>query len=249
MPAPSHRERSAGIIVQARMGASRLPGKMLLPILSRPVLWHLIKRLKAVEDATLVIATTDLEQDDAIASLCESENVLVVRGSSEDVLSRYVAAAKQYQFEMIVRITGDCPLMDPWMVSTMIRNFKQNHWDYYSNLRPRTFARGLDCEVVSSSLLNRAYERRLPADVPEYVVVPYVEREKENLRIGNYEASEKHSELRWTLDETADYELIKRVYEALYPANSLFSLNDILRLMERSPELKLMNAHVKQKSL
>lgn len=240
---------SVGIVVQARMVATRLPGKMLLPILGRPVLWHLIQRLKTVRDAALVIATTDQKSDDSIARLCEEEKVRAVRGSMEDVLSRYIAAAKRYDFQVIVRITGDCPLMDPEMLQTMIQNFKQNDWDYYSNLRPRSFPRGLDCEIFSRELLNRAYEKRLAADILEYVVIPYVNREKDHLKIGNYEGRQNNSLLRWTLDEPADYELIKRVYESLYPQNPYFSLANMLNLIDNDPELRSMNAHVKQKSI
>lgn len=241
--------KKVGIIVQARMGSTRLPGKMLLPAAGRPLLAHLIARLKYVSNAIPVIATSDQPSDDAIEKLCRNEDVLFLRGDLEDVLSRYVQAAKLHDFQVVVRITGDCPLMDPEMMRIMIANFLNGDWDYYSNLRPRSFPRGLDCEIFSRELLEKAFETRIPNDIPEYVVIPHVEREKNHLKIGNYLAPHDNSSLRWTLDEPVDYELIRRIYEALYVKKPLFLMRDILDFIAQKPELRTLNAHVKQKSI
>lgn len=221
---------------------------MLLPAAGHPLLWHLIARLKTVSGIHLIIATSDRVGDDVIERLCREAGVDCLRGDPEDVLCRYVRAAELFDFQVLVRITGDCPLMDPVMVQTMIENFLKGNWDYYCNLRPRSFPRGLDCEIFTADLLYRAFRMRRLEDVPEYVVIPFVEREKTRLKIGNHASRGDYSSLRWTLDESADYELIRRIYDALYAQKPLFRMRDILNFIEKNPELKTLNAHVEQKS-
>lgn len=242
-------QNRTGIVIQVRMASTRLPGKAMLPLVGKPVLLHLLDRLKEVQTAELIVATTVQPEDNVIEHLCRSQDIACLRGDEEDVLSRYVTAAQHYQLEIIVRITGDCPLMDPLMVAKMIQQFQQNSYDYYSNLRPRTFPRGLDCEIFTRDLLQKAFDFRKPDDCPEYVVIPYVNRHENFLRTGNYSSSENYADLRWTLDEQADFKFIQAVYEALYPQKRLFLWHDILKWIEKNPEMRALNAHVRHKSI
>ncbi len=243
------KRETMGIVIQARMGSERLPGKTLLPILEKPVLQHMIERVCRVRGVKVVVATSRLETDDKIADLCEMTGILCVRGDERDVIGRFVMAAQEFRLEAVVRLTGDCPLVDPETVSAMIDEFLSSDFDYYSNVRQRTFPRGLDCEIFKTGLLMRAYEEKIPEDIPEYVVIPFVNRVEKELEIGHYLDSTNHSDLRWTLDQKEDYELIQKIYAKLYPKKKDFGYRDILGLYEMQPELRKINAKVPQKSI
>jgi spore coat polysaccharide biosynthesis protein SpsF len=239
----------AGILVQVRMGSTRLPGKALLPLAGAPVLERLIERLKKVGGAELIIATSTESSDDVIEDLCNRTSTTCFRGDLQDVLGRFVQAARQFELDAVIRVTGDCPLLDPKVISAMLAEFQKGSFDYYCNLRPRSFPRGLDTEIFPVKLLEKVYAERLPDDVPEYIVIPYVNRHAAALRIGNFAGKEDYSSLRWTLDEKADYELITKIYEELYPTKGIFSYRDVLELLKRRPELSKLNADVRQKSI
>jgi spore coat polysaccharide biosynthesis protein SpsF len=238
-----------GILVQVRMSSTRLPGKALLPLAGAPVLERLIERLKKVGGAELIIATSTDASDNPIEELCKKTSSSVYRGDLQDVLGRFVGAAKQFNLDAVIRVTGDCPLLDPEIISSMIKEFKSGSYDYYCNIRPRTYPRGLDTEIFPVSFLNCAYAERIPEDVPEYIVIPYLNRNLQKLQIGNFADQENHSDLRWTLDEKADYDLISKIYEKLYPVKKIFNYRDVLNLLQKNPELKTINASIRQKSI
>lgn len=198
-------------------------------------------------EATLIVATSQRAEDDAIEALCRQNGVEVFRGDAEDVLSRYVAVTERYSLNPIVRICGDCPLIDPDIVTATMHAFAAGEFDYYSNVRPRSFPRGLDCEVFTAELVHRAFRERRQDDTGEHVVGPYVRRNDPPLRQGNYLGVQDLSGLRWTLDEPADLELLRRIYQDLYPANPRFGYRDVLDLLARKPDLNTINAHVSQK--
>lgn len=237
------------MIIQARMGSSRLPGKMMLPLAGKPVLEQLLLRLRQVENAEPILATTVKPDDDVLVAICQKLGVKFVRGDEQDVISRYVKAASEFHLDAIVRLTGDCPLLDPAIITAMIRDYGKAVYDYYSNLRPRTFPRGLDCEIFPKRLLDEAFHTRTAEDCPEYIVIPYVNRNLARLKIGNFGGDQNRSDLRWTLDEPSDYELIKQIYTQLYPQNPLFLYSDILDLYRKNPKMKDINANVRQKSI
>lgn len=239
------------IIVQARMGASRLPGKPLKEVLGKPLLFYLIDRLKRCRLAhEIVIATTTRLSDKAIVSCAEALDVKAVVGDEENVLSRFGLAAKSVNADVIVRITADCPLMDSSLVDQMIAEFllKYSKLDYLSNTLKRTFPRGLDVEIFSRRALEKAIkEAKTPSELEH--VTPYFYQNPDLFRLENFAFERDESAHRWTVDTEEDFELIKRMIEALYPVNIEFNLTDMLDLIKQHPEWEAINYHVKQKQL
>lgn len=241
----------AAIIVQARMGASRLPGKPLMEVLGKPLLFYLIERLKRCQKVhEIVIAIPDKPQDAILKEYCESLGVKVVLGDEDNVLARYGLAAKSVDCDLIVRVTADCPLMDPAVIDAMIEEFllKKDKLDYLSNTLVRTFPRGLDVEIFTKKALEMALkEAKTPVEKEH--VTPYFYQHPESFRLENFLYDQDESNHRWTVDTKEDFELIKRMLEALYPKNPYFNLRDMLDLIKMHPEWEDLNRHVEQKSL
>lgn len=235
-------ERNIVGVLQARVSSSRLPGKVLKPILGKPILQLQIERiLKSQRIDRLVVATSVRPEDDALQSLCDSLKVPIYRGSLEDVLDRFYKAAAAYPGEHVVRFTGDCPLADPNVIDEVIDFYLRGDYDYASNTVEPTYPDGLDIEVFRFSSLERAWREAQLSSEREHVT-PYLFKRTEYFRVGSYKAEIDHSKLRWTVDEPEDFEVIRRIYEALYPVNPAFTYQDVLRLLERQPELTRLNA-------
>ena len=235
-------------IVQARMGSTRLPGKVLKEVLSRPLLSYQIERMaqsRLIDE--LVIATTP-NSNEPIIELCKKENVSYFIGSEKDVLERYYLAAKQHQADIVVRMTSDCPLIDADIVDNVINMYKNNNFDYVSNTQIRTFPRGMDTEVFSFSALERAYKEAKIEYEHEHVT-PYLYLNAEKFKIGQYIQDQDFNEIRLTVDTPEDFELIKRLFEKLYPINSKFSLEDILEVLKENPSWLEINKEIVQKKL
>lgn len=229
-------------ILQARLSSNRLPGKVLLPLFGMPMLARQIERLKRSRriDA-LVVATSDQAGDDAIAALCAESGVACFRGSLDDVLDRFYKAALQRHPATVVRLTGDCPLTDPEVIDNCIDFFREGDFDYASNAVEPSFPDGLDVEVMRFDCLAQAWrEARLPSEREH--VTPFIHSRPQRYRIGHYRNDPDLSHLRWTVDEPDDLELVRSIYEALYPKNPTFSTRDILALLESRPELVVLNA-------
>lgn len=237
------------IIIQARMGASRLPGKPLKEVLGKPLLFYLIERLKKCA-MKIVVATTQQVQDESIASYAQSREVDVVLGDEEDVLSRYWLAAEKANCDVIVRITADCPLMDPQLVLQFVREFLSNYssLDYLSNTLVRSYPRGLDIEVFSKKALQRALQEAKAPEEREHVT-PYFYRHPESFRLKNVLYHHDESSHRWTVDTLEDFELIRRFIEMLYPKNPFFSFEDMLLVIKKHPEWEEINRHIEQKGI
>lgn len=237
------------IIIQARLGSTRLPNKVLKDLCGRPVLWHVVNRVKQAKLVSeIIIATTTLPEDDAIEKFCQDNGIKFFRGSSENVLSRYFEAAKKYNAETVIRITSDCPVIDPVLLDLMIEEYFKSGADYMSNSLVRTFPRGLDMEIFSFALLEKAYREASKQYELEHVT-PYIYQHPELFKLTNYANDTDFSFHRWTLDTDEDYKLISEIYNALYPANNLFLWKDILKLFEMRPELIEINKHIEQKKL
>ena len=237
------------IIVQARMTSTRLPGKVMKIVCDKPLLEHLIDRLKRVKYADqIVIATTVNETDDQIVALCKKLDISCFRGSEEDVLGRYYEAAVEYGGDVIIRITSDCPLIDPHIVDQVIAYYVDNkdNVDYVSNCLNRTYPKGMGVEVFPSSILKEAYEEAKEAHDREHVT-PFIKNRSSRYRLGDIEHSTDLSHYRLTVDTPEDMELIRRIFESLYYQNPLFSLKDMLDQMERTPEWETINTHVEIK--
>lgn len=239
-------------IVQARVGSTRLPGKVLKQICGKTVLEHDIDRLKRVKNIhEIVIATTTLEKDNDIVKECERLGVKYFRGSEEDVLSRYYYAAEQNNADVVVRVTSDCPLIDSEVSEDIVEFYLDNKdkYDYVSNTIERTYPRGLDTEVFSFKALEKAFNEAISERYREHVT-PYIWHNPKVFRLAQYKNSQDYSNLRWTLDTEEDFELIDKIYNLLYPnMHSKFQFQNILSLYHKYPELYDMNKEILQKHI
>lgn len=237
-------------IIQARMGSTRLPGKILKMVNNRPLLSYQIERLQQssyIND--LVIATTIDEKDDLIVDSCKKNNVLCFRGSEEDVLARYYETAKAFKADAIVRITSDCPIIDVQVVDKTIQYFLYNKdFDYVSNTVERTYPRGQDTEIFSFAALEKAYNEAVLERDREHVTA-YFYTNPNIFKIGSKKNEIDYSRYRWTVDTEEDFQLIKNIIEKLYCENPHFTLLDIVQLMEKNPDWFYINAHIEQKKL
>lgn len=233
-------------ILQARTGSTRLPGKVLKPILGEPMLARQIERVRrATTIERLVIATSSDASDDPLAALCSRLGVDCARGSLDDVLDRFCQAAQRYPSEHIVRLTGDCPLADPGVIDTVVRFHIAGGYDYSSNTLHPTFPDGLDVEVIRAAVLAEA-GREATSPFEREHVTPFIYRRPERYRLGDFRRLPDLSALRWTVDNADDFEVVRRIYEALYPAKPNFALDDILALFEKEPGLALINARYRR---
>jgi spore coat polysaccharide biosynthesis protein SpsF len=239
-------------IIQARMGATRLPGKVLKLLCGYPVLGHVIRRVKASSRLDgIVVATTVSPADDAVAAACPSWGATCFRGSEQDVLSRYYGAAQMAGAEVIVRITADCPLYDPALLDRMLADFAQPDYtgavpDLMSNVIERFFPRGLDTEIVTFAALERTHREATHPYDREHVI-PYIYQHPNLFRLRSYKEEPNLSGHRWTLDTPEDWQLIDAIYQELYRAGQMFTTDDVLNLLKKRPELTKINAHVEQK--
>lgn len=228
-------------IVQARIGSSRLPGKVLADIAGQPMLRHVVQRLgRASLPDQVVVATTDQPQDDAIAGFCDSQGLACFRGSEADVLDRYYQVAKWSAAEVIVRVTADCPLLDPEVVDQAIALFRADSVDYASNTLLHTFPDGLDVEVFSFAALTCAW-REARREAEREHVTPYL-RTSPQFRRANlaYGGSLSARTLRWTVDSESDLQFVRQVFEAL-PDDPPFGMDQVLALLQSQPDLLLLN--------
>ena len=231
-------------ILQARVSSTRLPGKVLKPVLGEPMLYRQIERLRRSHrfDVLLVATSTD-PSDDGIEALCREKGVKCFRGALKDVLDRFYQAALAYSPSHIVRLTGDCPLADPELIDEIIDFHLSGRFDYTSNTLEETFPNGLDAEVFSPHCLEDAWrEARLPSQREH--VTPFIYNNPARYRLGSYRSVANLSDMRWTVDEQADLDMVRRVFCALYPANPLFSTRDIIEFLEREPEVGAINASI-----
>jgi len=231
-------------VVQARIGSTRLPGKSLLPIAGRPMLSHVLARALVVAGVDrVVLATTVKLEDDALADLARSEGVPSVRGSVDDVLDRFHAVLRAYPADAVVRVTADCPLLDPTVSGRVVADYlaHRDPADYVSNIEPPTFPDGLDTEVVSAAALERAWrEARLPSDREH--VTTYVRDRGNGFRLRNVVHGEDLSMLRWTVDEPRDLAFARAVYDHLAPdGRRIFGMPEVLDLLRARPELAALN--------
>ena len=238
------------IILQARMGSTRLPGKVLLSLAGKTVLEHVIDRLKRVSvSANLVIATSVNKIDEPIVDLANSLGVRCFRGSEQDVLSRYYYAAKDIGAECIIRCNADCPLIDPQIVDQVISFYLANinKYDYVSNILKPSFPTGMHCEAFSFGAIHKANIQAIDPLEREHVT-PYIYRRPEMFSLYNIEHSKDLSYLRWTLDVKEDYILISKIYDALYINNPQFTMNSVLKLLEIHPDWTSINGHISKRS-
>ena len=235
---------SVAIVVQARMTSERLPGKVMKKVLEKPLLEFLLERLLRFQGVDLIVATTENEADQQIVDQCELMGVKCVRGSKNDVLTRYLQASEGY--DIVVRVTGDCPLIDPEIVREAIEKFLRGEYDFVSNTFVRTYPRGMDVEVMSRDLLEDLNGKDLKPSEREHVTL-YIQSHADDFSIGQIAMEPNRSDVRLTVDTEEDFELIQRILEHLYKNNPHFRLADIMELLEEHSEWLELNRQVKQK--
>ncbi|GAB6158044.1 glycosyltransferase family protein [Desulfotomaculum varum] len=238
------------IISQARMSSTRLPGKVLKQVAGKALLEYHVERLKRVRRADeVIIATTLNAADKQIVNLCEQLGVLCFRGSEDDVLSRYYHAANATQADLVVRVTSDCPLIDPEVIDKVIEVFTDcRGYDYVANTLSRTYPRGMDTEVFSLAALERAFKEAKTPPEREHVT-PYIYNHPGIFKLKNVANSTDQSRHRWTVDTEDDFRLIEKILQALYPDKPDFTMEDVLALFNIHHDWYFINAHITQKDL
>lgn len=236
-------------IIQARMGSTRLPGKVLMEVMGKPLLEYQLERVTRshfLDD--IIIATTTNEQDQAITDWCRKMSYPYFQGSEHDVLDRYFQAATLYDAQVVVRLTADCPVIDPQVIDRAICLYREHDFDYVSNTVNRTYPRGMDVEVFSYEVLKESH-RKASSPAEREHVTPYIYRRPSIYKLGDVINESDQSKYRLTVDTKEDFELICRIIAKLYPTDPKFTLQHILQVFAEHPAWFNINAHVEQKSL
>jgi spore coat polysaccharide biosynthesis protein SpsF len=236
-------------IIQARMNSTRLPGKVVKKVLGKTLLEYQIERVRRAKlISEIVVATTTNDGDEPILDICRQLGLAYYRGSEHDVLARYHGAATAFKTDAIVRLTSDCPLIDPQTIDRVIAYYWKHQllFDYVSNIAKRTYPRGMDTEVFSAKALRIAYQEATALHDREHVT-PFIYNHPGRFRLGSVQYERNLSHHRFTVDTTEDLQLITNILEALYPTNPQFTLEDILEVLDKRPEWCEINALVSQK--
>ncbi len=231
-------------IVQARMTSTRLPGKVMKEICGRPILWHVVHRLKESKRLDRIVVATSVDgSDDTIMEWCNREDIPFYRGSLDDVLDRYYQTAKRFGVKTIVRITADCPLIDPEIVDMAVERFLDGRYDYVST--GGTFPDGLDTEVFSLEALERAWKEADLLSEREHVT-PYIWKHPDIFRLSSIKCEEDLSDMRWTVDEERDFVFVTRIFEAFECTERVFHMDEILEILRKDPSLLDINAGIER---
>jgi spore coat polysaccharide biosynthesis protein SpsF len=236
-------------IVQARTGSKRLPGKVLKKILGKPVLWHVISRVKAAKLIdNIVVATTVNNTDNKIIELADALGIASFAGSEDDVLDRFFEAAKKFKADVIVRITADDPLKDPTIIDKIVETFLKNKVDYVSNTIKPTYPEGIDVEVFSFSALKIAWSEATSKFDREHVT-SYIWRNPRKFKLMNIENERGDlSHMRWTLDTQQDFDFMQEVFARLYKKDEIFMMDAVLELLQKHPEISRLNEQIERRA-
>ena len=238
----SENPEKATAILQGRMGSSRLPGKVLLPLMGKPVMQHVYERILHCRNLErIIVATTNERKDDCIVELFDGLGVTVFRGSEADPLDRYYQAATRYGVQHIVRIMADCPLLDPEVIDEVIDMYFSGGYDFC--YLGGEFPTGLDTTVFSYSALERCWREALLTSEREHIFL-YMNNNPELFNIGVFEKHKGLFHHRWVMDHEADYQFIKAIYDTLYKPGKVFLSRDILNLLKEQPQLARINAGI-----
>jgi spore coat polysaccharide biosynthesis protein SpsF len=238
-------------ITQARMTSTRLPGKIMMEAAGKTLLEHHLERLRRAGTIDeIVLATTENSEDDPTADLGNQLGVSVFRGSEHDVLARYHGAAKASDADVVVRVTSDCPLIDPQVTDRTVQAFldQSAELDYVSNRLVHTFPRGLDTEVLHFAALDEAFNEATDRPDREHVTL-FVWRQPDRYRLLNVACDRDLSRHRWTVDTKEDFDLMARMIDALYPDDPEFGMEAGIALLDQHPEWSTWNAHIEQKPI
>ncbi len=229
-------------IIQARVSSSRLPGKVLKPVLGVPMILRQIERVQNAKLIDhLVIATSQDVSDDPLEKICKDNGLDCFRGSLNDVLDRFYQAAKLYHPDHVVRLTGDCPLADPKVIDQVIQFHFDNNYDYSSNTIETTYPDGLDIEIMCFACLEKAWKEATLSSQREHVT-PFIHQQPQLFKLGSFKNRIDLSHLRWTVDEPADFEVINTIYENLYQDGKIFTMEVILSFLQKNSKLMDVNS-------
>jgi spore coat polysaccharide biosynthesis protein SpsF len=236
------------VVVQARTGSTRLPGKVLMPLADRPLLYRMLERVLAAHTpSAVIVATTPDRDDDVIEAIADEAGVACVRGHPTDLLDRHYAAGIMSRADVVVKIPSDCPLIDPAVIDRVIGYYmaRADHADFVSNLHPATYPDGNDVEVVPLRVLETAWIEATAQHEREHTT-PFIWERRDRFRILNvawesgFDFSSTH---RWTIDYVEDYRFLAAVYEALWTSTRpIFTLADVLSLLDARPDIAALNA-------
>jgi glutamate-1-semialdehyde 2,1-aminomutase/spore coat polysaccharide biosynthesis protein SpsF len=230
------------VIVQARVGSTRLPGKVLKPLAGHTVLEEVLHRCRAIPGADQVVcAIPDLAEDDILIPIAEKAGATVVRGSANDVLARYRLAAEHVGADIIMRVTSDCPLIDPGLCGEVLKLRAQRQADYACNNMPPSFPHGLDCEAFTFEALMRADRATSKADDREHVT-PWLRKAHEIKRVSLQGPGGELAEQRWTLDYPEDYDFLFRLFALLPPPPAIPSWTEVAAMLDARPDIRAINA-------
>lgn len=241
-------------IIQARMSSQRLANKVIADIAGKPMIWHVVNRVKSANKIDKVIlATSDKSSDQPIVEIASQMGINSYAGSESDVLDRYYQTAKKYKADVIVRITGDCPLVDPNIINETVEHFLNNKFDYVSTAHTSesmdsTYPDGLDTEVFNFNSLAKAWKEAKLESEREHVT-PYIWKNPQIFKIDNWQGKGGHknySKMRWTVDEERDLKFVREVYKKLYSNKNIFYMQDVLDLLKKHPELLEINSDIKR---
>ncbi len=240
-----------GVILQARMTSTRLAAKVLMKICNKPVIYHVIERLKyckKIDD--VILAIPDTSENDALAEYAMKIGCHYARGSEHDVLSRYLQAAKKFDVTDIIRVTADCPLIDPVLVDFMVEYYLTKNVDYVAIDVDKYFPRGLDAEIFSYATLQKV-DKEAKQNYEREHVTPYIYGHPELFEIKFLEAEKKltRPEIRLTVDTQEDFNLVKCIFDNLYDKDKMFYAADVIDFLDSHPELLVINKDITQKKL
>jgi len=229
------------VILQARMSSRRLPGKVLLTLNDKPIIYWQIKRILRAKSITkLVVAISVHPSDDILANYLDEIAQEYIRGPLDNVLERFIQANKLYNPQSIVRITGDCPFVMPEIIDSIVNLFNETKYDYVSNVVDLTFPDGLDVEVFKANILEKLMNYPLTCAEKEHVTLGILNR-KDDFIIGNYSNSKNLSHYRWTVDTVEDYNFVSKIFTNFRSSEGTFTFDDIQRFIENNPEITQIN--------
>jgi len=231
------------VIIEARTGSSRLPNKVVAEIEGKPMIFYVIDRIKQIKSVEqIILATTQEENDKILTEIAKQNSIGSFVGDSIDVLDRGYQCALQNNADPIIRITGDCPLIDPDIVEEMLEFYLKNNYDYVSNRINPKYPDGLDVEIYSFNTLQMAAQNAKWSSERE-LVTTYITKNPKNFKIFSYENQEDLSEYRWTVDEQKDLEFIRKIYSIMKPKTN-FSMKEIIEILSKNSELLKINAGI-----
>ncbi len=237
-------------IIQARCGSTRFPNKVFADIDGKPLLWHVVNRLKhanMIED--IIIATTVNPKDDRIEEWCANGCIKCFRGSEEDVLNRYYCAAVAYPSDIVVRVTADDPFKEPKVIDRVIKKLIEEKLDLVTNNFPPSFPEGLDCEAFTFRVLE-LMEKMAHDSFEREHVTQYAYHNPDKFKIGNVVSDTNLSSFRWTIDNTEDYEMVKAVYaNRKRPSEGILLMDEILNILRENPGIATINSQVKRSTM